>query len=310
MRGISYKKGLSRNLNGSGLTCPSDNAPCVAQQRLQSAFCRQCPSFCTTCIKPAPRSTTASPPPPTASPASPPPPSTSTSDSGGLSAAAIAGIAVAAVASLMVLLIGMLLCWRRYKKERETAQKSATADGGEDAVLQVKTDSEGLAGSVAASHCTEYSLEEVLTATSNWASDNQLSFGVLMLVVLTGRSPFGTDDGENVHILKWVEGCISSDNPASLNDLSMDAPDDAVLRLAQLALSCTVERTASRPNMAGMANELQKIRDEVVGKEEPVAAAKVDDRAREIKGLTSADAHLQCIDKILEGDSFGDHSSA
>ncbi|CAI7776803.1 unnamed protein product, partial [Closterium sp. NIES-53] len=547
------------NLNGSGLTCPSDNAPCVAQQRLQSAFCRQCPSFCTTCIKPAPRepktsaqiflfqqlfslqmfsfsftatfkvlslhyktflrvsppclhlllslplpcpsplfpssappspspgSTTASPPPPTASPASPPPPSTSTSDSGGLSAAAIAGIAVAAVASLMVLLIGMLLCWRRYKKERETAQKSATADGGDDAVLQVKTDSEGLAGSVAASHCTEYSLEEVLTATSNWASDNQLrsgafgdvykgvsprdgttlwavkraklleadfqrevrqmaeknhpnivrllgfsiggdmrtrpeqvliyefvpngdlkmwmsekapfplilmqrldiligvarglaylhsfglvhrdikpanillgtnmqaniadfglvrmeegttvgttrvmgtpgyvdpiysqtskatrstdvySFGVLMLVVLTGRSPFGTDGGENVHILKWVEECISSDNPASLNDLSMDAPDDAVLRLAQLALSCTVERTASRPNMAGMANELQKIRDEVVGKEEPVAAAKVDDRAQEIKGLTSEDAHLHCIDKILEGDSFGDHSSA
>ncbi|CAI7842948.1 unnamed protein product, partial [Closterium sp. NIES-53] len=482
------------NLNGSGLTCPSDNAPCVAQQRLQSAFCRQCPSFCTTCIKPAPPppspspgSTTASPPPPTASPASPPPPSTSTSDSGGLSAAAIAGIAVAAVASLMVLLIGMLLCWRRYKKERETAQKSATADGGDDAVLQVKTDSEGLAGSVAASHCTEYSLEEVLTATSNWASDNQLrsgafgdvykgvsprdgttlwavkraklleadfqrevrqmaeknhpnivrllgfsiggdmrtrpeqvliyefvpngdlkmwmsekapfplilmqrldiligvarglaylhsfglvhrdikpanillgtnmqaniadfglvrmeegttvgttrvmgtpgyvdpiysqtskatrstdvySFGVLMLVVLTGRSPFGTDGGENVHILKWVEECISSDNPASLNDLSMDAPDDAVLRLAQLALSCTVERTASRPNMAGMANELQKIRDEVVGKEEPVAAAKVDDRAQEIKGLTSEDAHLHCIDKILEGDSFGDHSSA
>ncbi|CAI7862094.1 unnamed protein product, partial [Closterium sp. NIES-54] len=35
----------------------------------------------------------------------------------------------------------------------------------------------GLAGSVAASHCTEYSLEEVLTATSNWASDNQLRSG-------------------------------------------------------------------------------------------------------------------------------------
>ncbi|CAI7912843.1 unnamed protein product, partial [Closterium sp. NIES-53] len=30
------------------------------------------------------------------------------------------------------------------------------------------------------------------------------SFGVLMLVVLTGRSPFGTNEGENVHILAWA----------------------------------------------------------------------------------------------------------
>ncbi|CAI7753310.1 unnamed protein product, partial [Closterium sp. NIES-54] len=34
-------------------------------------------------------------------------------------------------------------------------------------------------------------------------STDVYSFGVLMLVVLTGRSPFGTDGGENVHILKW-----------------------------------------------------------------------------------------------------------
>ncbi|CAI5979277.1 unnamed protein product [Closterium sp. NIES-64] len=248
----------------------------------------------------------------------------------------------------------------------------------------------GLAGSVAASHCTEYSLEEVLTATSNWASENQLrlgsfgdvyffeapscltlkqqldiligaargleylhsfglvhrdikpanillgakmqakiadfglvreeegstvgttrvmgtpgyvdpiyfhtskatsatdvySFGVLMLVVLTKRSrPLHVGARECDHILSWVEACISSDTQTSLKDLSMDAPDHAVLCLAKLALSCTVERGAYRPSMAGIANELLAIRNEVMGTEELSAAIKVDMQALNLKSV-------------------------
>ncbi|CAI5503668.1 unnamed protein product [Closterium sp. Naga37s-1] len=89
--------------------------------------------------------------------------------------ATVAGIAVAAVAFLLLLLVGGLLFWRSYKNEREAVEGAAIAgEEGEDAVQQVKTDKQGPTGSVAASHCTEYSLEEVLTATSNWASDSQL----------------------------------------------------------------------------------------------------------------------------------------
>ncbi|CAI5503680.1 unnamed protein product [Closterium sp. Naga37s-1] len=261
------------DLNGTSLTCPPDNTPCVAQQQLESAFCRQCPSFCTTCIKPgtrpptpSPGSTTASPSPPTASPPPPPSPASSSSQSGGLSAAAIAGITVAAVASLLLLLVGGLLCWRRYKKEA-AAGDAAAEKHGQDAVLQVQTDSDGLGGNMAASHCTEYSLEE-------------------------------------------VESCLSSNTLARLKDLSMDAPDDAVLRLAQLALSCTVERTASRPSMADVVNELQGIRNEVVGKVELPAAAKADERAQEMRDSVAVDTHLQCVDKLLQGDSFEDEPIA
>ncbi|CAI5993634.1 unnamed protein product [Closterium sp. NIES-64] len=113
------------------------------------------------------------------------------------------------------------------------------------------------------------------------------SFGVLMLVVITGRSPRSADDDKKGHILRWVEDQISSGNPASLKDQGMDAPDDAVLRLAQLALSCTMERTAGRPNMTGAANELQGIRQDVVGKEELCAAIKVDALAQEMRSGTS-----------------------
>ncbi|GJP78356.1 hypothetical protein CLOP_g8670, partial [Closterium sp. NIES-67] len=480
------------NLIGSGVSCPPDNTQCVVEQNLTSAFCRDCLSFCTTCVKPAapppapssvpsttpPPTPTESPSPSSSSPASPSSPETPTSQSGGgLSAAAIAGIAVAAVAALVVLLLIGMLVWRRgNKKEAATSVKE-----GEDEVLQ--RDLEGLAGSVAASHCTEYSLEEVMAATSNWSDGNLLksgtfgdvykgvsprdgttlwavkrakllvadfqrevrqmagknhpnivrllgfalggdmrtrpeqvliyeivpngdlekwistqapfhlslkqqldiligvargfdylhsfnlvhrdmkpanillgadmqakiadfglvrveegtevgttrvmgtpgyvdpiysrtskatratdvySFGVLMLVVLTGRSPTSTADGENSHILAWVEACLASDSPTRLKDLGMEAPDDAVLRLAQLALSCTVERTASRPSMAGIANELQDIRNEVVGKEELSAAVKVDDQAQKMNGSSAIDVHLQCIDNLLEGNSFDD----
>ncbi|CAI7862096.1 unnamed protein product, partial [Closterium sp. NIES-54] len=79
------------------------------------------------------------------------------------------------------------------------------------------------------------------------------------------------------------EDCISSDTPAPLNDLRMDAPDDAVLRLALLALSCTAERTASRPSMSYVASELLAVRNEVVGAEVPSAAIKVDEQANEMK---------------------------
>ncbi|CAI5495805.1 unnamed protein product [Closterium sp. Naga37s-1] len=151
------------------------------------------------------------------------------------------------------------------------------------------------------------------------------SFGVLMLVVITGRSPRPSEGEKNGHILRWVgaaafvlllcsfhlEGCISSGNLAPLKDVSMDAPDDAVLCLAQLALHCTVQRTANRPSMADIANELQGIRDEVVGKEELSAAVKVDAQAQDIRSGTSYPynlaAMLQDI-KSMDEESNGEHS--
>ncbi|CAI5489940.1 unnamed protein product, partial [Closterium sp. Naga37s-1] len=130
------------------------------------------------------------------------------------------------------------------------------------------------------------------------------SFGVLMLVVLTGRSPRSADVEKNSHILKWVEECVSSKKSALLKDVRMDAPDDAVLRLAQLALRCTVQRTASRPSMADIANELQGIRHEVVGKEELSAAVKVDELAEERRiGMSlrkSLGAELEAIKSMGE----------
>ncbi|GJP55208.1 hypothetical protein CLOM_g14182 [Closterium sp. NIES-68] len=125
------------------------------------------------------------------------------------------------------------------------------------------------------------------------------SFGVLMLVVLTRRPALLYSDGEGRTLLSWVEECLTSGTTAKLKDPDMDAPDDAVVRVAQLAVSCTVERTASRPNMAHIANHLQAVREEVAGKDKLSAAIKVDAQVQKMKdasaGVGSLEAELQLI---------------
>ncbi|GJP71830.1 hypothetical protein CLOP_g2620 [Closterium sp. NIES-67] len=127
------------------------------------------------------------------------------------------------------------------------------------------------------------------------------SFGVLMLVVVTGRPPLSESYGESSHILSWVSECLSSNTIASLKTPGMDAPEAAMLRVAELAISCTVERTASRPTMAHVANELQAIREEVVGKDELIAAVKVDAEVQEMNA--SVELNLESQLQLI-GDSF------
>ncbi|CAI5502188.1 unnamed protein product, partial [Closterium sp. Naga37s-1] len=98
------------------------------------------------------------------------------------------------------------------------------------------------------------------------------SFGVLMLVVLTGRPPVSEDGGESKQITSWASNCLSLNDIESLKDPGLEAPRDAVQRLAELAVSCTVERSASRPSMAHIATQLQAVREEVAGKKELCAA--------------------------------------
>ncbi|CAI5979246.1 unnamed protein product [Closterium sp. NIES-64] len=137
------------------------------------------------------------------------------------------------------------------------------------------------------------------TSKATTASD-VYSFGVLMLVVLTGRPPLSEDDGESKQIVPWASRCLSSNDTESLKDARMDAPPgDAVLRVAELAVSCTVERTASRPSMALIATQLQAVREEVAGKKEFCAAIKVDAQIQEMKdavaGVESLETQLRMI---------------
>ncbi|CAI5987141.1 unnamed protein product [Closterium sp. NIES-65] len=62
----------------------------------------------------------------------------------------------------------------------------------------------------------------------------------------------------------------------AFRDPSLDAPDDILLRLARLALSCTAMPTASRPSMGKVLGELVAVRGEIVGEEVDKVASRID----------------------------------
>ncbi|CAI5939947.1 unnamed protein product [Closterium sp. NIES-64] len=120
---------------------------------------------------------------------------------------------------------------------------------------------------------------------------------MLILVVLTGRSSIAEPGRERMHILHWVEECLKGSNLACLKNPTVEVSEEVLLRLTQLALTCTVDRTASRPTMGDVANELLVIKNEVGGKEEVSAAVKVDEENEERKSAYTA---LKTLDEEID----------
>ncbi|CAI5975934.1 unnamed protein product [Closterium sp. NIES-64] len=114
------------------------------------------------------------------------------------------------------------------------------------------------------------------------------SFGILMLEVMTGRHvatnslvvPSDEEAGQQLHILSWVQQQLvqygGSEAVAWLKDARMEARDELVLRVVQLALRCTSMPTAMRPAMTEIAAELDAVLVEVGGKRINSAAHQVD----------------------------------
>ncbi|CAI5967766.1 unnamed protein product, partial [Closterium sp. NIES-65] len=313
--------------DGTNLTCPANTRSCSQTHYAllpNTSFCQYCASFCFACRQSTgptssnrssnSNSSSSSNNSSSSRSSSSNSSSSSGSDSsspaasgggGGVPVGAIVGIAVAAVVVLLLLLAAVLLCFRQ----------------------QTKRNLKGMGTSLAASHCTEFSLDEIQQmADKNHPNIVRLlgfavggdvrskieqvliyefvpngdldSFAVLMLVVVTGRPPLSEDAGDTKQIMPWASECLSSGDIGSLKHPTMDAPGDVLLRLTELAVSCTVERTASRPTMAHIADELQAVREEVAGKDELSAAVKVDEQVQEMKdafGGVDLEAQLQLI---------------
>ncbi|CAI5462890.1 unnamed protein product, partial [Closterium sp. Yama58-4] len=85
------------------------------------------------------------------------------------------------------------------------------------------------------------------------------SFGLLMLMVTTGRDVTFFDEGKSVNVADWVKEQIGRNDIAALKDPRMEAPEDIIMRIMQLAVRCTAKRTANRPSMTDIAIELQAI---------------------------------------------------
>ncbi|CAI6011030.1 unnamed protein product [Closterium sp. NIES-65] len=123
-------------------------------------------------------------------------------------------------------------------------------------------------------------------------------FGIVMLEVMTGRHvatnslvvPSDEEAGQQLHILSWVQQQLAqyggSEAVAWLKDARMEARDELVLRVVQLALRCTAMPTAMRPAMTEIAAELDAVLVEVGGKRINSAAHQVD-QEMELQSLSA-----------------------
>ncbi|CAI7808926.1 unnamed protein product, partial [Closterium sp. NIES-53] len=119
------------------------------------------------------------------------------------------------------------------------------------------------------------------------------SFGVLMLVMLSGRGatinvtrcdacqcePDACAAHEPISISKWATDLMAEGKTSLLRDPRMEAPDDIINHLAHLAVTCTAMPTASRPSMSRVAQDLETLREEAGGGDVRArAAARVDEK--------------------------------
>ncbi|CAI5510480.1 unnamed protein product [Closterium sp. Naga37s-1] len=142
------------------------------------------------------------------------------------------------------------------------------------------------------------------------------SFGVLMLVMLSGRgatintmSPGTESDAcashEPISISKWAADLMAEGKTSPLRDPRMEAPDDITIRLAHLAVTCTAMPTASRPSMSRVAQDLEALRDEAGGGDARArAAARVDEKLSNQRLRRSMEEDLALLNEQVkhEGD--------
>ncbi|CAI5975940.1 unnamed protein product [Closterium sp. NIES-64] len=114
------------------------------------------------------------------------------------------------------------------------------------------------------------------------------SFGILILELMTGRHatttcldvPSNEEAGQQLHNLPWVQQQLAQSGSravvAWLKQARMEARDDLVLTVVQLALRCTSKQSATRPAMGVIAAELEAVLVALGGAHRNAGARQVD----------------------------------
>ncbi|GJP30357.1 hypothetical protein CLOM_g788 [Closterium sp. NIES-68] len=98
----------------------------------------------------------------------------------------------------------------------------------------------------------DYNRSHVVTEKSD-----VYSFGVVLLELLTGQKTHvkGTDR----HICEWAAKKVQAYDFGLLKDTALDAPEDAVVEFADIALDCVKVPGSRRPLMKDVARRLQAL---------------------------------------------------
>ncbi|CAI5533797.1 unnamed protein product [Closterium sp. Naga37s-1] len=87
--------------------------------------------------------------------------------------------------------------------------------------------------------------------------NGDLNFGVVLLELLTRQK--AAVEGTDSHISDWAARKVQVYELGELKDAGLEAPDEAVVELADIALDCLKMPASRRPNMKDVARRLQNL---------------------------------------------------
>ncbi|VVA11234.1 Hypothetical predicted protein [Prunus dulcis] len=101
------------------------------------------------------------------------------------------------------------------------------------------------------------------TRKSSHAAD-VYSFGVLILELLTGKSPIHTTGGEEViHLVRWVNSVVREEWTAEVFDVELlryPNIEEEMVEMLQIGMSCVARMPEQRPSMPDVVKRVEEIR--------------------------------------------------
>ncbi|CAI5489750.1 unnamed protein product [Closterium sp. Naga37s-1] len=118
--------------------------------------------------------------------------------------------------------------------------------------------------------------------------------------------PSDEEAGQQLHILSWVQQQLAqfggSEAVARLKDARMEARDELVLRVVQLALRCTDKQSATRPAMGVIAAELEAVLVALGGAHSNSGARQVDQQVElQRESARNLEAEIARMNALAEG---------
>ncbi|KAK8686550.1 hypothetical protein V6N13_125574 [Hibiscus sabdariffa] len=109
-----------------------------------------------------------------------------------------------------------------------------------------------------------YRAPEVTDTRKATQASDVYSYGVLLLELLTGKSPIHATGGEEiVHLVRWVHSVVREEWTAEVFDVELlQYPniEEEMVEMLQIGMSCVVRIPEQRPKMSVLVKMMEGIR--------------------------------------------------